>query len=83
VSAVAKVRGKLVSIRNAQKSKEVLPNSDKAGAIQERYDAIDDMISELDAVDLSDYTEGSKKDKKLWLTEKQYELTSISYGGAR
>lgn len=83
VSSVGKVRGKLVSIRNAQKSKEVLPNSDEAGAIQERYDAVEDMISELDAVDLNDYTEGSKKDKKLWLTEKQYELTSITYGGAR
>lgn len=83
---VGKIRSQLVTLRDAQQKRknmsETLPDSDEAQTLQERYDNLNDMISDLDAVNLDDYN-GSGKSKKQWLVDKLYDLTSISYNGSR
>ncbi len=85
ITAVGNIRGQLVMLRDAQKSgrnaTERLPDSEEAMSQQERYDSLNDMINELDAIDLKDYDGKGKKDKKQWLVKKQYEVTSVSYPG--
>ncbi|MCD6010925.1 MAG: hypothetical protein K0Q79_787 [Flavipsychrobacter sp.] len=76
---VGKIRQELVTLRDTQRNKsERLPDAD----MQERYDNLDEMINELDAVNLNDYDGKGKKDKKQWLVEKQHELTLIGYPGS-
>ncbi len=84
--AVASIRSKAVSLRDAQKSKrnsrEMLADSDEAATLKERYESLNDMINDLDAVNLDDFKQANVK-KKEWLMDKLYELTSISYNGSR
>ncbi len=76
---VGKIRQELVTLRDSQKNKsERVADAD----MQERYENLDDMINELDAINLNDYDGKGKKDKKQWLVEKQYELSSVVYPGS-
>jgi Tetratricopeptide repeat len=81
---VAAIRSHLATLRDAQKTRmsasETVQGSDDANANEDRYDNVNEMIEELDAVDLGDYT-SSGKGKKEWLVEKLFELTSIRYNG--
>ncbi len=84
--SIAEVRSQMVTLRDAQKNKrnnsEIVQNSDEANQLQDRYDTINDMIIELDAVDLDDYNQ-EVKSKKEWMVDKLFELTSITYNGNR
>ena len=83
-TSVSNIRRELMKLRDAQKSKMNLAESaqgnDEASTLQDRYDNLNGMIDELDAVDLNDYN-SSGKSKKEWLVDKLYELTSITYNG--
>lgn len=82
-SSVAKVRSQIATLRDAQLKKkstsEILPGSDEAILLQDRYDGLNDMISEIDAIDLNDDKESSNK--KEWLVDKLFELTYVTYTG--
>jgi Tfp pilus assembly protein PilF len=81
--SVGKIRNQLVTLRDAQLKKkntsEIVAGSDEAILLQDRYDGLNDMISEIDAVDLDD--EGEANNKKEWMVDKLYELTNITYNG--
>jgi len=84
-ASVGKIRSELVTLRNAQKSKADTyesKGSDAATMLQDRYDALNDMVNDLDAVNLDDNADG-KTNKKQWLIDKLYELTSVNYNGYR
>jgi len=82
--AVADVEARIINLRDANKPAsvhtETLQNSDNTDALQARYDGLNDMLIELESVSLDDY-DPSGGNKKQWLTEKLYELTSIRYNG--
>ena len=82
--AVQGVKEQLATLCDAQRMKkdmsEILPDSDEANLLKERCDNLNEMITELDAVSLSDYQEPNTGIKQ-WLAEKLYELTSITYNG--
>jgi len=79
-----KIKRQLTTLRNEQKRardfSEILPGSERAYRLEERYESLNDMINELNSVDLDDSDEPSAS-KKIWLVDKQYELTCISYNG--
>jgi len=84
-NSVGYIRGQLVKLRDAQKNRknsETLLGSDETATLLDRYDNLNEMIEEIDAVDLNDY-KTSAKSKKEWLVDKLYELTSITYSGNR
>ncbi len=84
-SSVSNLRGRLVKLRDTEKRRkdetEVAPGSDEATNLQDHYDALTDMINELDSVDLDDYDANSGSKKK-WLADKLSSLTSIHYLGS-
>ncbi len=83
-SSVAKVRKHLVTLRDTEKNKrntETSGTGDEAANAQDHYEALNDMINDLDNVNLDDY-ETSGSSKKKWLVDKQFELTSIQYEGS-
>ncbi len=82
--SVAKIKSQLIALRDAQQktksTTEVTPGSEKALVLQDRYNSLNEMISEIDDVNLDEKeTTGNKKE---WLVDKQYELTSIYYNGS-
>lgn len=81
--SVSSIRSQLVLLRDAQLKKktmtEVAPGSQQALQLQDRYNSLNDMIADIDNVNLND-KEG-KENKREWLTDKQFELTSIHYNG--
>lgn len=81
--SVNSIRSQLVLLRDAQLKKktmtEVAPGSQQALQLQDRYNSLNDMIADIDNVNLND-KEG-KENKREWLTDKQFELTSIHYNG--
>ena len=84
-ASVGKIKNDLATLRDAQlKSKnttEILPNSDQAALLQDRYQSLNEMINEINAVDLNDSKDYNGNIKQ-WLVDKLYELTSISYDGS-
>jgi|GEM_PF-3153782 len=81
--SVSSIRSQLVLLRDAQLKKktmtEVAPGSQQALQLQDRYNSLNEMIADIDGVNLND-KEG-KENKREWLTDKQFELTSIHYNG--
>ncbi len=80
---VSGIRARLVALRDEQQKEktmtEVIPGSEKAAVLQDRYNSLNEMIAEIDAAGLGDKdNEGNKKE---WMVDKQYELTAIRYNG--
>jgi hypothetical protein len=85
ISSVGKIKGEITALRDQQKMKQntsekVLPNSEKAAQLQERYDGLNDMLNDINSVSLDDDKDNSVSPRE-WLVDKLYELTSISYNG--
>ncbi len=82
--AVAEVEMHITNLIAANKAmpghSEILQNSELSDLSQARYDALNDMLSELHSISLDDY-DASAGTKSQWLTEKLYELTAIRYNG--
>ncbi|MCW3124110.1 MAG: hypothetical protein JWQ38_3602 [Flavipsychrobacter sp.] len=78
------IRTQLVALRDAQlkkkNSSEITPGSMDALRMQDRYNSLNEMIAEIDSVDFDD--KEAKDNKREWLTDKQFELTSIHYNGS-
>ena len=81
--SVSSIKSQLVLLRDAQLKKktmtEVAPGSQQALLLQDRYNSLNEMIADLDGVNLDD--KDAKDNKREWLTDKQFELTSIHYNG--
>jgi Tfp pilus assembly protein PilF len=82
--SVSKIKSQLTALRDAQLKKknttEVTPGSEEALKLQDRYNSLNDMIEEIDEIGLDD--KDVSVNKREWLIDKQYELTSISYNGS-
>jgi len=81
--SVDKIKNQIIALRDAQMKRknttEILPGSDEALRLQDRYNSLNDMLNEINEVSLDD--KDYNGNKKTWLIDKQYELTSIYYGG--
>ena len=81
---VAKIKEQLVTLRDEQKEKksmsEVLPDSDEAGSLDDRYESLSDMLDEINAIELGDSKGAANKNE--WLVRKAYQFSTISYAGA-
>ena len=83
---VSRIKEQLTALRNEQKIRkdksEMLPESEEAGSLDERYESLNDMLEDIASVDLND-VKGSDSVKKEWLNRKAGQLAAITYNGSK
>jgi Tfp pilus assembly protein PilF len=82
-AAVDGIKNRIKELQSAQQkwqASETVKGGDEADQMRERYDALGDMLNDLNSIDLNDLDKSSDT-LKHWLTMKLYELSSVKYNG--